>query len=991
MKRGLKGCLVAAGSLVVFVAVVVCLVCWLVFTPARLTGIVNKVADKYLDCDISVEEVELTLFSTFPNMQLHLSNVLLVNPIGGAENDTVASIGYCQAVLDIDAFVNESVVVLHNLKVDGVSAHLYVDTAGVANYKVAPFDVWFGGNQSSESKISTIDVKDVDVRDIRVSYCNEAAEQSFAIDGLNLYMGGCMQGERLQAELNASLNRVTALLGGEGVIDACLEDVTLGVSGEVLGADTQAGVKLMAGSIDAMLPEVRTQVEHLQWNFEGNGNLGEWVGQSELTTQSVVATVLGKNPMNSSLSTMHLKTGVQWLGEEVMLSPAIMLSKLNLSQGGKRMARNTDMQFRANLCADTLLECVSLSKGVLALNECEMSFEGNVEMPDTSTINADVNFRTNRCDIAQLLALVPQDYHYLLDGIDVNGGISLKGKGQGSLVGGEARIGGVDATLSLDNIDFLYDDDIALQSRRASVNMSYDGKKDEMAGHLSSKALHVTMEGMADVALDDMFGDFSIRQATRMAEGRVDAKASFSAESLVATQDTLGFCAQRAMIDVALDADKDKNPQVETMLCVDSMRMTMGEQLAVETSTFGIKGQAAYDEKGSNMLSQWNPHLAVEVVACDVASSVIAHPVSVSHAQFNYADGHFAINDSHILLGNSDFGLRGDVHNIDSFINKSGLLKAELDFESSYTDVSQLMGLVSGLGENSVEKKDSSKVTVVEDEPFMVPLGMDLKLNTDIRTIDVNGLKFDDLGGHLLVKDGVLVLEEMGFTSDAARMQLTAMYKSPRKNHLFVGFDFHLLDIEIDELIHMIPDVDSIVPMLKAFDGEAEFHFAGETYLKSNYDIKMSTLRAAAAIEGKDLVVMDNETFEQISKYLLFEKKTKNVVDSISVELTVFKDEVDLYPFLISMDDYKAVIGGRHNINEDFDFNYHISLTSPVRLGLDIGGTLDDMKFKLVGCKYAQMYNPQKQNAVQARTLQLKKIISNSLKDNVKPQPAKKE
>jgi hypothetical protein len=86
------------------------------------------------------------------------------------------------------------------------------------------------------------------------------------------------------------------------------------------------------------------------------------------------------------------------------------------------------------------------------------------------------------------------------------------------------------------------------------------------------------------------------------------------------------------------------------------------------------------------------------------------------------------------------------------------------------------------------------------------------------------------------------------------------------------------------------------------------------------------------------------------------------------------------------MDDYKAVIGGRHNINESLDFNYHISLTSPLRLGLDIGGTLDDMRFKLVGCKYAQMYNPEKQNVVQARSLQLKKIISDSLKDNVKPQ-----
>ena len=74
MKRGLKIGLVAAGSLVAFVAVVVCLALWLVFTPARLTGIVNKAADKYLDCEMSVGEIDLTVFSTFPNVSLQLSD-----------------------------------------------------------------------------------------------------------------------------------------------------------------------------------------------------------------------------------------------------------------------------------------------------------------------------------------------------------------------------------------------------------------------------------------------------------------------------------------------------------------------------------------------------------------------------------------------------------------------------------------------------------------------------------------------------------------------------------------------------------------------------------------------------------------------------------------------------------------------------------------------------------------------------------------------------
>lgn len=375
-------------------------------------------------------------------------------------------------------------------------------------------------------------------------------------------------------------------------------------------------------------------------------------------------------------------------------------------------------------------------------------------------------------------------------------------------------------------------------------------------------------------------------------------------------------------------------------------------------------------------------------------------PIDVPHIQFDYADGHFTINDSRIILGKSDFALQGDVTNIDAFINKTDLLKAELDFTSGYTDVTQLMDLISGLGSSDttevmeLEEVPTLNAATEEDDPFIVPLGIDVRLNTDIRSANVGGFTFDEIGGQVTVKDGILILEEMGFTSDAARMQLTAMYKSPRTDHLFLGFDFHLLDIEIDQLIRMIPDVDSIIPMLSAFDGEAQFHLAAETYLRSNYDPKLSTLRAAGAIEGKDLVILDNSTFNQIAKLLMFEKKTENKVDSIAVELSVFRDKVTLFPFLIAMDDYKAVIGGRHNIDNDLSFNYHISLTDcplPVRLGLDVNGTLDDMKFTLAPCKYAHLYRPEKQNAVQERTLQLKQIISESLKDNVKEQPKRQK
>lgn len=134
-----------------------------------------------------------------------------------------------------------------------------------------------------------------------------------------------------------------------------------------------------------------------------------------------------------------------------------------------------------------------------------------------------------------------------------------------------------------------------------------------------------------------------------------------------------------------------------------------------------------------------------------------------------------------------------------------------------------------------------------------------------------------------------------------------------------------MLDIQIDELIDLIPSVDSIVPMLKAFSGEANFHFAAETSLKNNMPI-MSTLYGAAAIDGKNLVVLDNEVFDGIKRKLLMRKKAEPVIDSIDVQMQVIRNRVTLYPFRIHMDRYTAIIDGRHFIDKDLECKYTVSL-----------------------------------------------------------------
>jgi hypothetical protein len=202
---------------------------------------------------------------------------------------------------------------------------------------------------------------------------------------------------------------------------------------------------------------------------------------------------------------------------------------------------------------------------------------------------------------------------------------------------------------------------------------------------------------------------------------------------------------------------------------------------------------------------------------------------------------------------------------------------------------------------------------------------------------------------------------------------------------LFTGIDLHLLEIEIPELLKLIPDVDTIMPMLRSFAGTGEFHMTIETYLDSAYNLKKSTLLGAASVRGQDLVLLDGETFTEIAKTLRFNKKTENKIDSLSAEFTVIKNNVYVYPFLIVMDKYKAIVEGRHNLNMNFD--YHISLIDsplPLQLGVDVKGSLDDMKILPAKCKYANMYRPARRTEVDTKKLELRNMIRQVLTDRVR-------
>lgn len=714
----------------------------------------------------------------------------------------------------------------------------------------------------------------------------------------------------------------------------------------------------------------------------------------------------GTTPMNAKLNDISFTSDLTLGEESIAANPHIETSSLYFALDGDTYVDNWPMVLSLPVVADTSFSNIAINRAyVKAIDKC-LSFSADANLNSNGDVKGTANIEIHSTDLKSLMEMIPESLQYLVEGVKVEGladmFIDVDG---GLLANGEMLLNSANAILQLTNFDAAYNDSIFASSGSIHTKIEYPGKRNSGSSESADMLLTVSdlTANMIDSTnisayMNNVVADIAIANFMDTITA-ISAKADISVGTLKAAMDTMSVYAENAELDATVQPNNDK-----TMLMVnldyDKLNAGMGSMLSAQTGTTSLLAMAVYDDTKEDLLLQWNPVLQLSME--DAELDMLDEPVRMPLLELDFSLGQFNINDSRLEIGNSDIMLWGNVYNIGAFIEKTGMLTGELFLESDYADVTQLLSLVNSFTATSELTDTINSVTIAESagtdtitiaDPFMVPEGVDLTLFTNLSEINFNDHTFNNVGGDVTIRDGVIVLQELGFSSNSAEMQLTAIYETPARDDLYVGLDFHLLDIQIDELIDLIPSIDSIVPMLKSFDGEAQFHLAAETNLKADYMPKMPTLIGAAAIEGKDLVIMDSEVFDGIKRKLLMSKKAENKIDSLSVEMQVLRNKVDLYPFLIHMDKYQAVIAGRHNINKDLDCNYHVSLTDcplPIRLGVNVCGSLNDIAekplkhIKVGRCQYKKMFKPEKRGLAEERTLQMKKVISDTLKENVR-------
>ena len=953
VKKILKISGITLGSVLLVLLVAIAFVINFIVTPKKLTPVVLDAANQTLNAHLDMESVELTFFSTFPQFGLKVKNGSLVsrtlNDSNWCKTDSLLSFKECVLTVNPVAYWTENRIVVHNLSLDKVSVYAYRDKAGQANWEVtrASADTIPEDTVSADFN-SEIDIRNIELKHANLIFDDRNTDIYSRIDDANLKLrlsltkGVSTLGLKFdnknilfwqQGEL--LVNKIATSLRTDITVDRQtavwkLKDTELNVNGiqlDVNGAfrrDTVAKTIGMDLEYGLHAPSMETVLRMIPKAYVKDSKVS---AKGEVTVSGRVRGVYG----DKKLPAVSLKIGIkeasaQYKGlpygiDEVTADFDAYVDLMRHQPSYLNLKifhfKGAHTEVLADAKVDDLLNDPLITfhtKSTVDLDALAKTFPLQESVTIRGKLDADMRMK------CRLSTLKKQDI----------GRMKLGGKLE--LNDFELKDTAKDFNF-LGNATFRFRDNETLQAQ-------VDIRKLVLRSRLLSSDIERLVANVTSTNPQD---------TTRIVSLQCDMEVSKLHASM---GDSIKLYSARAKAQAALEpqeADATK-PAVDFSLRADSLFFSAAEtRMAMNVAGIKMKAEKLND-------SLWVPKGIVGFDRLRFRTPEFGLPIRMAKTAVTVDGPKIRLKNASVRIGRSDMTATGDMEGVYRAMTKGEKLTARLSLTSNLIDCNQLINSLSFPQDTTEVLTDS---VPSEMKLFVIPRNIDFELQTDLKKVVFEKMLFENVHGAVDIKNQAIHLEDLSMRALDADMKAVMVYKASSPRGGYAGFDFKIRNINIAKLVDFVPSLDTIVPMLRSFKGRVMFDVAADARLDSAMNIRIPTLRSAIHIKGDSLVLMDGETFAEISKMLMFKNKKENVFDSISVNVTVHDGNVTVYPFLVEIDRYKAAIGGEQGL--DMNFNYHISILKsslPFKDGVNITGNLDKMKFRIGKAKYKDAVTP---------------------------------
>ena len=639
---------------------------------------------------------------------------------------------------------------------------------------------------------------------------------------------------------------------------------------------------------------------------------------------------------------------------------------------GADPAISIDGNMHASL--DSLITILPDTLGIAASGEIAGSIKGNALLSQLSIYNFSHADIVGNLSSDQIIVQMPSDT------IDVNI------KGLDVTVGPEERVSRRDSTKSfrlasvtakIKHGKVVMGDALFAQTR----NLLISAKNSEnlaLSGRLNAQILNVRDGAGTAIAFSETNNSFILRP--KKDQPKVPVMSLTSRNEKI----TLSSDRNRAILG---DATLKTRAEMNTVQREPRTRDTLMRRTASQRGTREVPEwmkeedfrkqdiDLRLDETMAKYFREWNLNGEVSVGKGNVITPYFPNSNSLKGFGLSFTNDEVKIDSFKVKSGNSEIEARGRLSGLKrAMLGRSNrsVIKLDLDINSDKMNANELLAAYQkGLNykpSSSTDKElsDAELMRMISasesldtvDSTLSTLIVIPANLAADIRFNARNAIYADliaeQISAELVMKERCLQITNTKAQTNMGEVSFDAFYSTKTKKDIKAGFDLNFKDITAEKAITLMPAIDTIMPLLKAFNGNLNCEIAATTDLDTTMNLVMPSINGVMRISGQNLSISENEVYRSLARKLLFKDKKEGHIEDMKLEAVIHDNTLEIFPFVVSVDRYSLAMSGIQSL--DMSYKYHASVIKsplPVKVGVDVyGEDFDNMKFKVGKAKY---------------------------------------
>ncbi|MFI3302253.1 MAG: AsmA family protein [Rikenellaceae bacterium] len=988
-----------------FILIGVVLLAWgviigLVFTPEVLTPQVVDLLQKHTKSEVSIKSVDLSLFTRFPNVTLRIDSLRIAQT-----KDSISDLVFarqCRLAIDPVALMSKKLQVNH-FSLRGASIYVYVDSLN------GPIKTFILPEQSEPTQevdsLSGMDVGDysLSIRRLKIDstqiVIDDRTKQFYTrIENFGIDMSMNLSSTVSDLEVKTAFSNLIVWHAGDLLV-------------KKTSMDLRSQMLYDRDSMQLSFERARVKLNGIDLRTKGTLrrdtiNNGVQVDMKALLDTPSLTEFLALIPS----SVVDAKDKITADGSVVLKLAAEGLYSDNSIPifNATLKIDNANAKYESRKLALERVDCdahmyVDLNEPKNSYADVKSLYVNTSEILDLTLVGRVDNMIED--PVVDMSVSSKIDFDRFTEVFPLNEGIICKGSSSGDLkakfklsdvenrkfadlyINGESNF--TDLEISFDaskfeqdtsSVAYIYmqakkgrmlfgdkvraeNDSRTLRSKVNFTNLEYRSKTGE---YLAIQDIELSGGANFDRATSDVNG-VGLRGVAKNMEVGVD---SLFKSTLESSDITIIVIPQKGDVEPKVRAKINSQqvsahePSYNSDMTLSSVDMSLSMS-RLEPKKWDMEGSVAFSDLG-------------------LFTDLFPLQITVPETNVSVSNKTIYLNNARVKMGESELVATGNIHNLLTklFVEPRAALSGELAIKASMmnfneiieasnssvlmldsdeyesdTEVAQSVEHIIPVESDSLTLAQRDSVMMAQSTMFLVPRRMSFTFDLDIDKAILDKAEIEGVEGRAKLDNGTLTLDKLALRAIGAQTTASMVYRNINRESSNIFANVDLVGAEIGRLDELMPDVKSMFPMVESFEGVVDLNLKLNANIDSNSDVDYTTLCSAVRFKGKNLVLMDSETFADLSKTLMFKNKERNMIDSLEVFALISESTIDVLPFSMSIDRYIAYIGGTQTINPetfDVDYAYNVSIIKsplPFKAGVDITGDLNDYKFKITKAK----------------------------------------